>query len=418
MGAYKQMRADEVIKNAEFELSELYKKLDETALFNQDKVLKAFQKFKVAQRHFAGTTGYGYDDIGRDTLCNVYADIFKSEKALVSPNIVSGTHALTIMLFGILRPNDNLLAISGQPYDTLNDVLIGDDVGSLKDFGVNFDKIDLLTDTDDTPKFDLDKIKDYITTKGAKAVFIQRSRGYNWRQALSCAKISLVCKMIKQVSPKTVILVDNCYGEFVEKTEPIEIGADVIAGSLIKNAGGGFAPTGGYIAGYEKYITQISYRLTASSIGNEVGSYSYGYLPFYQGLFMAPTTTKNALKCSVLFAKCFSLLGFSTMPKSNHIPYDIVTSINFDKEEQLIAFCRSIQYASPIDSNLTLEPWDMPGYQNQVIMAAGTFIQGASIELSADSPIKAPYIAYLQGALTYEHAIISAKFALESIIGK
>ncbi|HKM11595.1 MAG TPA: methionine gamma-lyase family protein [Bacilli bacterium] len=410
------MRIEEIIKLAENELSELFCQFEETALFNQGKVLKAFQNNNVAQRHFAGSTGYGYDDIGRDTLCKLYADVFKADNALVSPNIVSGTHALTIMLFGTLRPNDTLLSISGQPYDTLNDVLVGENVGSLKDFGINFDKIELKIDSNEVPKFDLEKIAEYLTNKRVKAVFIQRSRGYNWRQALSCEEISRACALVKKISPKTAILVDNCYGEFVEKIEPLEVGADVIAGSLIKNAGGGFAPTGGYIAGNGELITQISYRLTASSIGNEVGSNAYGYLPYYQGLFMAPTTVKNALKCSALFAKSFSQLGFSTMPKPNVKPYDIVTSINFNTKEQLIAFCRSIQHASPIDSFLTLEPWDMPGYKHQVIMAAGTFIQGSSVELSADSPIKEPYIAYLQGALTYEHAKIAVTAAIESIL--
>lgn len=409
------MNTKEFIKSAENELSELYCQMDDIALFNQEKVLKAFQKNCVAQRHFAGTTGYGCDDIGRDTLCRVYADTFKAESALVSPNIASGTHTLTIMLFGILRPNDILLSISGQPYDTLTDVLVGENVGSLKDFGIKFDKIDLSIDEDEVPKFDYDKIAQYLLEKQVKAILIQRSRGYSFRQALACDEISKACKLIKKVSPKTVILVDNCYGEFVETIEPLEVGADVIVGSLIKNAGGGFAPTGGYIAGKDEYITQISYRLTASSIGNDIGSNASGYLPYYQGLFIAPTTVKNALKSAALFAKVFTQLGFNTLPKSNTERHDIVTSIQFNTKEQLIEFCRSIQQASPVDSYLTLEPSEMPGYHDEVIMAAGTFIQGSSIELSADSPIKEPYIAYVQGALTYEHAKIAVESAINCI---
>lgn len=409
------MKIKAFIKSAENELLELYNQIDDIALFNQEKVLQAFQNNYVAQRHFAGTTGYGCDDIGKDTLCKVYADTFRAESALVSPNIASGTHTLTIMLFGILRPNDVLLSISGQPYDTLTDVLLGENVGSLKDFGIRFDKIDLNIDKNEVPRFDLEKIAQYLAERTVKAVLIQRSRGYSFRQALSCDEISKVCKIIKEVSPKTVILVDNCYGEFVEKVEPLEVGADVIAGSLIKNAGGGFAPTGGYIAGKDEYIKQISYRLTASSIGNDIGSNASGYLPYYQGLFIAPTTVKNALKSAALFAKTFTNLGFSTLPKSNNVRHDIVTSIQFDTKEQLIAFCRSIQRVSPVDSFVTLEPSDMPGYHDKVIMAAGTFIQGSSIELSADSPIKEPYVAYVQGALTYEHAKIAVESAIDCI---
>lgn len=409
------MKAQEIIQQSEKQLENLYEHIDDIALYNQEKVLKAFQNNNIAVRHFSGSTGYGYDDIGRDALGRIYAEIFGAESALVSPNIVSGTHTLTILLFGILRPNDTLISISGEPYDTLHDVLIGENKGSLKDFGVKYDYVDLI-ENDGKPDFDLEAIEKVLTKQQVKAVWIQRSRGYSHREALSVNQIKSAIELVKKISPKTIVMVDNCYGEFVEKLEPTDVGADLMAGSLIKNAGGGFATTGGYIVGKEKLVEQVSYRLTSPSIGNEVGSYTYGYLPYFQGVFMAPITVKNAMKSAALFAQCYTMLGFDTLPKPSQNMYDIVTSIKFDKKEPLIEFCRSIQYASPVDSNLLLEPWDMPGYQHQVIMAAGTFVQGASVELTADAPIKPPYIAYIQGALTYEHAKIAAKKAVASTL--
>ena len=362
-----------------------------------------------------GTTGYGYDDIGRDTLCRLYADVFHAESAIVSPNIVSGTHALTLMLFGVLRPGDKLLAVSGMPYDTLTDVILAENKGSLRDFGVKFDKIDLKTNPDLTPEFDFEAIEKALKSEKIKAVFAARSRGYSLRQAISVENVAKLIEFVKKISPETLVLIDNCYGEFVEKIEPTDVGADLIAGSLIKNIGGGIAPTGGYIAGKSALVEQVSYRLTAPSLGMEEGSYAYGYLPYYQGLFLAPSVVKNALKGSLLFAKTYSKLGFETLPRDDMKPYDIVTSIKLGSEDKLIDFCGAIQEISPIDSNVKPMPWDMPGYQNQVIMAAGAFVQGSSIELSADSPIKEPYIVYVQGGLTYEHACLAVLHTLECL---
>ena len=407
--------ANNLVIECEHELKEQYARLDDIALYNQKKVLDAYKNQSIQARHMFGTTGYGYDDIGRDTLCRLYADIFNAESAIVSPNIVSGTHALTLMLFGVLRPGDKLLAVSGMPYDTLTDVILADNKGSLKDFGIRFDKIDLKTNPDLTPEFDYEAIENALKAEKIKAVFAARSRGYSLRQAISVENVAKLVKFVKKISPETLVLIDNCYGEFVEKIEPTDVGADLIAGSLIKNIGGGIAPTGGYIAGKSQLVEQVSYRLTAPSLGMEEGSYAYGYLPYYQGLFLAPSAVKNALKGSLLFAKTYSKLGFETLPRDDMKPYDIVTSIKLGSEEKLIDFCGAIQEISPIDSNVKPLPWDMPGYQNQVIMAAGAFVQGSSIELSADSPIKEPYIVYVQGGLTYEHAYLAVLHTLETL---
>ncbi len=407
--------ANQLIKQCEIELQDQFARLDDIALYNQKKVLDAYKNQSIQARHMFGTTGYGYDDIGRDTLCRLYADIFHAESAIVSPNIVSGTHALTLMLFGVLRPNDKLLAVSGMPYDTLTDVILAENKGSLKDFGVKFDKIDLKTNPDLTPDFDYTAIENALTAEPIKAVFLARSRGYSLRQAISVEKVAELIKFVKKISPKTLVLVDNCYGEFVEKIEPTDVGADLIAGSLIKNIGGGIAPTGGYVAGKSDLVEQVSYRLTAPSLGMEEGSYVYGYLPYYQGLFLAPSAVKNALKGSLLFAKTYTKLGFETLPRGDMHPYDIVTSIKLGSADKLIDFCGAIQEISPIDSNVKPMPWDMPGYQDHIIMAAGAFVQGSSIELSADSPIKEPYIVYVQGGLTYEHAYLAVQHTLETL---
>ncbi len=407
--------AKNLVSQSEIELKEQFARLDDIALYNQKKVLDAYKNQAIQARHMFGTTGYGYDDIGRDTLGRLYADIFHAESAIVSPNIVSGTHALTLMLFGVLRPGDKLLAVSGMPYDTLTDVILADNKGSLKDFGVKFDKIDLKTNADLTPEFDFDAIENALKTEKIKAVFAARSRGYSLRQAISVENVEKLVKFVKKISPETLVLIDNCYGEFVEKIEPTDVGADLIAGSLIKNIGGGIAPTGGYVAGKADLVELVSYRLTAPSLGMEEGSYAYGYLPYYQGLFLAPSAVKNALKGSLLFAKTYSKLGFETLPRGDMHPYDIVTSIKLGSADKLIDFCGAIQEISPIDSNVKPMPWDMPGYQDQVIMAAGAFVQGSSIELSADSPIKEPYIVYVQGGLTYEHAYLAVLHTLETL---
>ena len=397
------------IDSAQQKLSKQFEEIDEISMANQMKVLQAFRDNNVGQRHFSQTNGYGYDDIGRDTLCRLFAQIFGCESAIVSPLIVSGTHALSLSLYGILRPGDEMLAITGSPYDTLKEVICGQGNGSLKDFGINYNEIQLKDG-----KINTDILSDNITDK-TKLVFIGRSRGYEWRDALSIDDISFAIKQIRNVKENVCIMVDNCYGEFLDKIEPTEVGADIIAGSLIKNPGGGIAPTGGYICGKKEYIDLIANRLTAPSIGMEVGSYSYGYKDYYQGLFMAPHVVANALKGSMLMGQVFHDLGFDTMPKPGAKCNDIIRSIKFETKEQLIDFCRAIQEVSPIDSNVVPFPWDMPGYEHQVIMAAGTFVAGASIELSADSPIKEPYLAYLQGGLTYEHVKIATMHCMERI---
>lgn len=401
----------EIVENAHKKSLKLFSQMDKIALINQKKVLDAFRKNAVQARHFYGTTGYGYDDIGRDTLCRVFADVFGAEDAVVSPLIANGTHALTLALFAVLRPGDTFISVSGKPYDTLDEVISGENIGSLRDFKVNFSSIEL----EKNGKIAADKTVSTVKKLKPKLVFIQRSRGYSQRDALSVADIARAADKIKSANPETIIMVDNCYGEFVEAHEPTEFGADLIVGSLIKNAGGGFAPTGGYIAGKKDLISLVAGRLTAPSLGNEVGSCVSGYLPYYQGLFMAPVTVANALKSSVLFGRIYGDLGYKTLPAAGKPCNDIIRSIVFNDKNKLIKFCQAIQQASPIDSNVTPEPWDMPGYNDKVIMAAGAFVQGSSIELSADSPIRPPYIAYLQGGLTYEHAKIAALYTLEKL---
>lgn len=387
---------------------EFFKKLDDIAFFNQNKVLEAFREIGVSPRHFFPSTGYGYDDSSRDTLNKLFANIFKTEDAIVSPLIASGTHALTIALFGLLKPKDLMLCISGKPYDTLDEVIFGVNNGSLKDYLIEYNQIDLKDN-----KIDIETLDLKLQTVKPKIVYLQRSRGYEWRDALSISDIELAVKTVRKHYSDVLIVLDNCYGEFVEKIEPTEIGVNVMIGSLIKNAGGGIAPTGAYIVGDKKSIEDISFRLTSPSIGKEVGSYNSSYVPFYQGVFLAPTVVRNAIKGAILVGFVFEKLGYEVSPKLDSLPKDIIRAIKFKTEEELIAFCQAVQYASPVDSNVTPYPWDMPGYNHQVIMAAGTFIQGASIELTADSPIKAPYIAYMQGGLTYEHIKIALINCLE-----
>lgn len=402
---------DEFIQKSEQKCQNQFEEIDKIALYNQEKVLKAFQKNAVQARHFYGTTGYGYDDVGRDTLNRVFSDVFQCEDAIVSPMIMSGTHALTLALFGILRPGDTFLSIAGDLYDTLYDVIYGKNIGSLADFNISFDKIDLKNGA-----FDEENIIKTIEKTRPKMVFIQRSRGYSWRDALSIDAISDIIRKIRQKNKDIIVAVDNCYGEFIDYLEPTNVGADLIVGSLIKNAGGGIAPTGAYLAGKAEVIRQISYRFTSPSIGNEIGSYLSGYLPFYQGLFMAPITVKNAVKGSILFGQVYNDLGYETLPNPGVKCNDIIRSIKFDTEDELVEFIRGVQASAPIDSNVVPYPWDMPGYNDQVIMAAGAFVQGSSIELSADSPIRKPYVAYLQGSLTYEHAKIAVKQTIEYLI--
>lgn len=406
------MTAEELIKISESQLVEQFKRADEISEYNQEKVLKAFNKHSIALRHFNATTGYGYGDEGRFVLGDVFADALGAETGIVSPALLSGTHALTVALFGVLRTGDSVLSVSGMPYDTIRGVIFGEGNGSLKDFGITFD----CTPLQENGKFDKEQIKQDIMRLGnsLKMIYIQRSRGYELRDAFTILEIEEICRFVRELGFSGCIFVDNCYGEFVEKQEPCDVGADVLVGSLIKNPGGGLAPTGGYIVGKAEYIDKIGRRLTAPSIGNEVGSYAYGYRLFYQGVFIAPHTVNQAIKGSLLIGKCMENLGYENFPKLDKTPSDITRAIRFNTAEQLCAFIQSVQEASPVDSFVTLEPWDMPGYDSKVIMAAGCFVEGASIELSADAPVKEPYTAYFQGGLTYEHC----KYALKKILAK
>lgn len=406
----------QIVDEAEKTIKEQFNYIDNICEINQLKVMKAFADNRVSDSHFVPTTGYGYDDIGRDTLDRVYADIMGAEDALVRHNFISGTHTISTALFAVLRPNDILISITGKTYDTLEEVIgIEGEAGngSLKDFGVKYKEI-LLT-ADGQPNLEL--IKSELTLSKVKAVTIQRSKGYGWRPTYSAKEIGDLIKFVKEISPETICIVDNCYGEFVETEEPAIYGADLIAGSLIKNPGGGLAPTGGYIAGRKKYVELCAYRLTSVGIGKEAGA-SLGFnRQLYQGLFMAPHTVAQALKAATLCSAVFEKLGFEVDPKPDEIRHDIIQSIKFGSAEKVIAFCEGIQKGAPVDSFVTPEPWDMPGYSSQVIMAAGAFNQGASIELSADAPIKPPYIAYMQGGLTYESAKLGIMVAAEKLLG-
>lgn len=406
-----------LVSEAEESIKEQFKHIENICEINQLRVMKAFADNRVSDSHFVATTGYGYDDLGRDTLDRVYADIMGAEDALVRHNFISGTHTISTALFAVLRPNDILVSITGKPYDTLEEVIgIQGEAGngSLKDFGVKYVQIDLKHDG--TP--DLEQIKFTLTHMNVKAVTIQRSKGYGWRPTYSAKDIGALIEFVKKISPETICIVDNCYGEFVETEEPTAYGADLIAGSLIKNPGGGLAPTGGYIAGKQKYVELCAYRLTSVGIGKEAGA-SLGFnRQMYQGLFMAPHVVSQALKAAVLCSAVFEKLGFEVDPKPNEIRHDIIQSIKFGDPDKVTAFCQGIQKGAPVDSFVTPEPWDMPGYSSQVIMAAGAFVHGASIELSADAPIKPPYIAYMQGGLTYESAKLGIMVAADKMIRK
>ena len=408
---------DETIKlynQAIIDVENEFKIYDEIREYNQLKVLKAFQEERISDNHFTNSTGYGYGDIGRDTLDLVYARIFNAEKALVRPHFVNGTHALGTALFGNLRPGDTILAVTGSPYDTLHSV-IGisgeENIGSLKEYGVNYKQVDLVDG-----KINIEKALEMIKEdESIKLIHMQRSTGYGWRNAFQVKELGEAIKAIKELREDLIVFVDNCYGEFIHIIEPTDVGADLIAGSLIKNIGGGIAPTGGYIVGKEKYVEQASYRLTVPGIGAECGC-TFGVMKdFYQGLFLAPHVAIEALKGAIFCARIMELAGFEVLPKYNDKRSDIIQAIKFNDKEKLIKFCKGVQYASPIDSFVECEPWAMPGYSDEVIMAAGAFIQGSSIELSADAPIREPYIAYLQGGLTFDHAKIGVLIALNNI---
>ena len=401
-------------KEIEPELNVEFKKIEEICEINSLKVLSAFRKHQLSDSHFNQTTGYGYDDLGRDTLEQVYATIFKAEDALVRTQFISGTHALTVTLFGLLRPNDTLLSITGKPYDTLDEVIgIVPNNSSLKSFNVNYEQIDLV-DND----FDYEKIEKKLKEKFIKVIEIQRSKGYSTRKSIVISKVEKVIKLIKKASPKTIVMIDNCYCEFVSDREPIEVGADIAVGSLIKNLGGGIAPNGAYVVGRKDLVELVAERLTAPGEGKEVGPSLGMNKSLIQGLFMAPSVVASSLKTAVFASLMLEKLGYDVEPKYNEERADIVQNIIFRNPEKLIKYCQGIQQASPIDSHVTPEPWDMPGYTDKVIMAAGTFTQGSSIELSCDGPIREPYIAYEQGSLTYEYGKIGVIKAISNLLNQ
>ncbi len=408
--------AFEAVKKAEERAKEYFKRIEENAEYNSLKVLNAFRKHKISYAHFGETSGYGYDDLGRDTLDEVFADIFNAESAMVRHNIVSGTQAIALCLYAVLRPGDTLVSLVGSPYDTMEEVIgiRGEEGnGSLKDFGVKYDQIDLLSGGE----VDYAGIKNKLSQNKIKAVLIQRSKGYDWRKSLDIDEIGKIIKTVKEVSPETVCIVDNCYGEFVEKREPTDVGADLVVGSLIKNAGGSLAQSGGYIAGKEKYVDLVGYRFTAPGLGKHVGA-SLGFnKSLYQGLFMAPHIVCQSLKTAILCACTFEDMGYEVCPKSNEIRTDIIQAVKLGSPDKVIKFCQGIQSGSPIDSYVSPEPWAMPGYEDEVIMAAGAFVQGASIELSADAPICEPYTVYMQGGIVYESAKLGIMEAASRILG-
>lgn len=399
----------DLIKECERELMQEFSSIDETALFYSEKVLKAMQNNHLSEGAFNETTGYGYNDLGRETIEKIYAEIFGSEDALVRNQFVSGSHALSVTLFALLRPNDLLLSISGLPYDTLHEVIgIKDNASSLKSFGVKYDQIDLVDDD-----FDYDKIEKYLKENKVKVIEIQRSKGYSTRKSLTIDKLEKVIKLIKEIDKDVIVMIDNCYCEFVERVNPIEIGADIVVGSLIKNLGGGIAPNGAYVVGSTDLIELVGERLTLPGEGREVGPTLGVNKSILQGLFFAPSVVASSLKTAVLTALVMSKLGYKVSPEFNEKRADIVENIEFNEPDLLIKFVQGIQAGSPVDANALPLPWDMPGYSDQVIMAAGCFTQGSSIELSCDGPIRPPYIAYMQGGLTYDYGKLGLISAIE-----
>ena len=395
----------------ENELKDRFDKIDYIAQANQLKVIEAMQKNKVSAECFQMSSGYGYNDLGRDTLEKVYADCFHGEDALVRPQITCGTHALALALMSNLRPGDELLSPVGKPYDTLEEVIgIRESKGSLKEYGITYAQVDLL----ENGEFDYDNIKKAINDR-TKLVTIQRSKGYATRPTLSVDRIGELIAFIKGIKPNVICMVDNCYGEFVEEKEPLDVGADMIVGSLIKNPGGGLAPIGGYIVGKKECVENAAYRLTSPGLGKEVGA-SLGVIQsFYQGLFLAPTVVSGAVKGAIFAANIYEKLGFKVVPNSTESRHDIIQAVEFNDKDCMIAFCEGIQAAAPVDSYVTPEPWAMPGYDSDVIMAAGAFVQGSSIELSADGPVKPPYAVYFQGGLTWYHAKLGILMSLEKL---
>ncbi|SHG95096.1 methionine gamma-lyase family protein [Tepidibacter thalassicus] len=403
------LKLSETIEN---EIEDQFKKIDYVREYNQYKVLSAMQKAKLSDIHFNWTTGYGYNDIGREKVEEIYSYIFNTEDAIVRPIIVNGTHALSLCISGIVRPGDEILSVTGKPYDTLEEVIgIRESKGSLKEFGVTYKQVDFLDNGDP----DYDNIKNSVNEK-TKLVLIQRSKGYSWRKSLTIEDIEKIIKTVKSIREDVIVMVDNCYGEFLETKEPTDVGADIMAGSLIKNPGGGLALTGGYIVGRKELVELISFRLTSPGIGKECGLTFGTTRTVLQGLFLAPYIVSQALKGAIFCARFFEKLGYTVLPKYNEVRSDIIQSIKLKNADEVISFCKGIQYAAPVDSFVSPEPWAMPGYDSDVIMAAGAFVQGSSIELSADAPIKPPYIVYFQGGLTYTHSKFGVLKALSQMI--
>ena len=401
----------EMSKKVEMDVMQQFKQIDEICEYNTAKVLNAFHKYNISDLHFGTTTGYGYDDIGRDTIEKVFAEVLGTEDCLVRNQFISGSHALTVALFSYLRPGDTMLSICGKPYDTLDEVIgIKENKSSLKSFGVKYEQIDMIDDD-----FDYDSIRERLMKGNVKLIEIQRSRGYATRKSITLDKIEKVVKLIKEIDSKVIIMVDNCYGEFVEKYEPTSFGADVIVGSLIKNLGGGIATNGAYIAGKSDLVELAAERLTVPGQGKEVGP-SQGVNKFIlQGLFMAPSVVRSSLKTAVFASRMLEELGYKVVPKYDERRSDIVQTIEFGDADKVIKYCQGIQMGSPVDSNSVPEPWDMPGYTDKVIMAAGAFTQGSSIELSCDAPIRPPYIAFMQGGLTYEYGKLGVMRAVSNL---
>ncbi|WML43803.1 methionine gamma-lyase family protein [Neobacillus sp. PS3-40] len=404
-----------IVKEVEKQIAEVHKEIDERIETNQFRVLQSYQKHKVSDSHFIPTTGYGYDDNGRDTLELIYADVFGGESGLVRTQIISGTHAISIALFGVLRPGDELLYITGKPYDTLEEIvgIRGNGVGSLKEFGISYDSVSLKDDG----KIDWIEVSKKINSN-TKMIGIQRSKGYATRPSFTIAEIKEMISFVKEIKNDVVVFVDNCYGEFVEELEPCHVGADLMAGSLIKNPGGGIAKTGGYIVGKKEWVEACSYRMTSPGIGAEAGASLYSLQDMYQGFFLAPHVVGQAVKGAVFTAALLEKLGMNSYPKWDANRTDLIQSVQFDDRDKMVAFCQAIQFASPINSHVTPYPSYMPGYEDDVIMAAGTFVQGASIELTADGPTRSPFVAYVQGGLTYSHVKIAVCLAIDRLIEK
>lgn len=404
-----------LVQEIEQQIADVHKNIDEMIDTNQFRVLQSFQKHRVSDSHFIPSTGYGYDDIGRDTLEKIYADVFGGEAGLVRPQIISGTHAISIALFGVLRPGDELLYMTGKPYDTLEEIvgIRGSGNGSLKEFRISYDSVDL------TAEGQIDwKGVERAIKPNTKMIGIQRSKGYATRPSFTTAEIAEMVRFVKKIKSDVVVFVDNCYGEFVEAQEPCHVGADLMAGSLIKNPGGGLAKTGGYLVGKTDLVEACSYRMTSPGIGAEAGASLYTLQEMYQGFFMAPHIVGQALKGAVFTAAILERLGMNSQPKWNTERTDLIQSVQFDDRDKMVAFCQAVQFASPINSHVTPYPSYMPGYEDDVIMAAGTFIQGASIELTADGPTRPPYVAYVQGGLTYSHVKMAICLALDRLVEK